>query len=246
MNRSNPNRPWPAPNSRPLMVQSWLDLLFMHWPVDASAIRPLIPRGLELETFDGSAWVGVVPFRMTGIAIRPLPPLPGLSAFPELNVRTYVWAEDKPGVWFFSLDAANLPSVWGGRFGFHLPYFHAKMTCESQNDAVRYTSRRIHRKAPPAEFKALYRPIGDPFIAKPGSLDYFLTERYCLYSADGHGRVYRAEIDHPPWPLQNAEAHTESNTMSRASGIELPNTAPLLHFAREQHVNIWGIQRLSL
>jgi uncharacterized protein YqjF (DUF2071 family) len=226
------------------MFQRWVDLLFMHWPVPAETLRPKIPAGLELDVFEGRAWVGVVPFGITGLRPRFLPPLPYFSNFPELNMRTYVRHNGKPGVWFFSLDAGNFFAVWGARFSFHLSYFHARMRCAREGERVVYGSRRIHSGAREADFKADYAPTGAVFHASPGSLDYFLTERYCLYSADGRGNLYRADIDHLPWPLQRAEAEVQTNTMARASGIELPETAPLLHFAARQDVRIWAPERI--
>jgi uncharacterized protein YqjF (DUF2071 family) len=234
------HRPWPVPASPWIMRQKWHDLLFMHWPVAVQDLRPLIPRELELETFDGTAWVGVVPFHMSGIRLRGLPPIPGLSAFPELNVRTYVRSGTKPGVWFFGLEAASAIAVSAARRWFHLPYFCARMSVEKIGDAIRYESHRTHRAAPEAVFRATYRPTGEIFRAQRGTLEYFLTERYCLYAAAGD-RIFRGEIDHPPWPLQPAEVEIETNTMAASHGIGLPSAKPLLHFARYQGVKIWGL-----
>lgn len=227
------------------MAQSWHDLLFAHWPVDAAALRRHIPSRLEIDTYDGKAWLGVVPFRMSGVRLRATPALPWLSAFPELNVRTYVTAGGKPGVWFFSLDAANWIAVAIARGWFHLPYFRARMTCEEKAAWIEYRNERTHRGAPYGAFHGRYRPTGDVFTAQPGSLDHFLTERYCLYAVDGAGRVVRSEIHHAPWPLQNAEAEVTSNTMPEADGIEIPPAEPLLHFAKRQDVVVWQPQRLG-
>jgi len=142
------------------MAMQWHDLLFMHWPVPPAVLRPLIPPALALETFDGAAWLGVTPFRMAGTRPRLVPPLPWLSAFPELNVRTYVTAEGKPGVWFFSLDAANPLAVRGARALFHLPYYDAAMEVEKDGHGVRYTSTRTHRGTLSATFTGGYRPCG--------------------------------------------------------------------------------------
>lgn len=228
------------------MRQSWHDLLFAHWPVAAEALRPLVPPALPLDTFDGSAWLSIIPFHMSGIAARLLPPLPGLSAFPELNVRTYVTLDGKPGVYFFSLDAANLAAVWTARRLFHLPYFHAEMNSENDGESIWYSSRRIHRGAPEAGFRARYAPTSSPPAPKAGSIEYFLTERYCLYTLDGRGGVHRCEIHHAPWLLQRAEAEIEKNTMHLPHGIKLPDEPPLLYFARLQEVRIWAPTRLPL
>lgn len=225
------------------MKQTWHDLLFAHWPFPRSVVRPLVPAQLELDAFDGECWVGVVPFRMSGIRARALPPLPGLSRFPELNVRTYVIYGDKPGVYFFSLDAVNLPAVWAARAFYHLPYFHAAMTSHERNGTIQYASRRSSRRHRiPAEFRGNYRPTGEVRVRGKGSIEHWLTERYCLYTVH-RGQLYRGEIHHPPWPLQDAEAEFENNTMAAAAGIALPASKPLLHFGRRQDVLIWPLQR---
>jgi uncharacterized protein len=221
------------------MKQIWHDLLFAHWPLWPDLLRPLVPAPLTLETFDGACWIGVVPFRMSGVRGRGLPPLPGLSRFPELNVRTYVTYGGKPGVYFFSLDAANRPAVWAARAFFHLPYFHAAMTSEERNEMIHYS---CHRRGASTEFRGRYRPIAPVQPRDRGSLEHWLTERYCLYTV--HDRaVYRGEIHHRPWPLQNAEADLETNTVAAAAGISLPETAPCLLFARRLEVLIWTLRR---
>jgi uncharacterized protein YqjF (DUF2071 family) len=225
------------------MRQSWHDLLFAHWPVDAATLRSQIPDRLRIDTFNGQAWLGVVPFRMSGVRLRWMPPLPWISAFPELNVRTYVTAEEKPGVWFFSLDAANPVAVAVARLTFHLPYFNARMSCEDAAGGIQYRSERFHRGAPEGVFEARYLPRGDSFEAPAGTLEHFLTERYCLYSAK-NDRLYRGEIHHPPWRLQRAEAEFRKNSMADAAGVALPDAAPLLHFARRQDVVAWRPHRV--
>ena len=207
--------------------------------------RPDIPDALQIDTFDGQAWIAVVPFRMSGVRLRATPPLPWLSAFPELNVRTYVTADRKPGVWFFSLDARNPAAVAIARAWFHLPYFRARMKCEDRDGRIHYSSERTHHGASPAALRVSYRPVGEIFEAKPGTLEHFLTERYCLYSADSRGRLYRGEIHHQPWQLQIAEANFQQNSMTEAAGIALPSHNPFLHFARRQDVVVWRPQRIS-
>jgi hypothetical protein len=176
---------------------------------------------------------------------RGVPALPGLSAFPELNVRTYVRAGEKPGVWFFSLDAGNRLAVEVARRWYHLPYFRARMSCVREGESVQYASRRIHRGAPPAEFRARYRPVGEALHSTAGWLDRWLTERYCLYAADGGGGLHRAEIHHAAWRLAPAEAEIERNTMAAALGFELPPEPPLLHFAGRLEVAAWAPQRVE-
>jgi uncharacterized protein YqjF (DUF2071 family) len=232
------HRPWPLPAGPWVMAQSWHDLLFAHWPVDAAALRPLVPEQLQINLFEGQAWLAVVPFRMTGVRLRGTPVVPGLSAFPELNVRTYVTCGGKPGVWFFSLDAGNSLAVAIARAWFHLPYFRARMSCAEREGWIQYQSERTHRGAPAGSLKGRYRPVGESFFPQRGTLEYFLTERYCLYAADGRGQINRGEIHHPPWPMQRAEAELAGNSMTESLGIAL-TSRPLLHFARRQDVLVW-------
>ena len=231
------------PGGRWVMKQTWHDLLFCHWAMSPEVIRPLVPELLELDLFRGQAYVAVVPFWMSGIRARWAPPIPRLNRFPELNVRTYVRYKDVPGVYFWSLDAANQVAVWAARAGYGLPYFHAEMSIKSLGENFEYSSRRLRVKdAQPAEFQGRYRPVAPRRRREPGSVEHFLTERYCLYTVRD-GQVARAYIHHLPWPLQDAVAEIESNTMAQAAGIILPNSRPLLHFARELEVLIWRPQR---
>lgn len=223
------------------MRQTWGRLLFLHWPVAPEGLRPLLPPGLALDTFDGQAWLGVVPFTMWGIQPTFGPPLPGLRAFHELNVRTYVHRDGLPGVWFFSLDAASPLAVWAARTFYHLPYFRAAMDLAADGGVVRYSSRRRHRGAPAAHFRCAWR-VGEPLPAtEPGSLPFFLTERYCLYAARGR-RLWRGRILHPPWPLRRAEILDLDSTMVESHGLPSPEGEPLVHGADEIRVEIWGLE----
>jgi uncharacterized protein len=239
------HRPYPVPTGLWALFMSWHDLLFMHWPVPENALRPLIPSTLSLDTFDGSAWLGITPFYMSGVRPRFLPSVPWLSNFPELNVRTYVTAEGKPGIWFFSLDAGNPVAVRLARATFSLPYFDAQMSCRAHDGEVSYRSVRTHQGAPEARFAGRYRPVGEPFNSRPGTLEHFLTERYCLYSAGGRGNVYRGDIHHHPWPLQRAEAEVESLAMTEQIGVVLPEAEPLLHFSRRLDTLAWPPRRIA-
>ncbi len=236
------HRPWPLPAKPWIMRQDWNRLLFAHWSFPPDVLRPLVPSTLPLDVRDGRCWVAVTPFHLSGLQARGLPPIPGTSTFPELNVRTYVSLDGKPGVYFFSLDAGALSAVFGARLFYALPYFYAYMRVRCGADYVHYRCVR-RRKGSTAEFEADYGPTGPPFNAAPGSLEEFLTERYCLYAVEGR-RLYRAEIHHVPWPLQPAKADISINTMARAAGIHLPDERPVLHYAAHLEVLIWPPERL--
>ncbi len=235
------HRPWPIPDAPWLMTQSWHDLLFAHWPVDRDLLRTKVPPGLDLDLFDNQAWIGVVPFRMTNVAPRGVPAIPRVSAFPEVNVRTYVTIGGRPGVYFFSLDAGSSIAVAAARWLLHLPYYTAQMAVHDDGHGeIQYSSRRTGAGAEPAELVMRYRPAGLPIEPQPGTLEYFLTERYCLYNVGDRFRAYRLDIHHLPWKLQPAEATIDLNTMTVAAGIRLPSMAPLLHFSKRQDMLAWA------
>jgi uncharacterized protein len=234
------HRPWPLPERPWAMAQTWEDLLFVHWPVDPDQVRPHVPDGLELDIRDGTAWLGVTPFRLTGLRLRGTVPLPYLSSFLEINVRSYVTRDGKPGIWFHSLDATSRGAVEVARRAYRLPYHLMQATCEERGLYLRWRSSRI-AAARPYVFEAASRPVEAPAPAEPGSLDAFLTERYCLYAAH-RGSLYRAEIHHPPWPLQAAEVELDLTTMT-PDGIDLPAGAPLVHFSARQDVVLWRLER---
>jgi uncharacterized protein YqjF (DUF2071 family) len=223
------------------MGQSWEDLLFAHWRVDADAVRRFVPPGLAVDEHDGSAWLGVTPFEITGFRLRGMFPLPLVSRFPEINVRTYVTAEDKPGIWFFSLDTSSQLAVEAARRAYKLPYFHARISLERRGRKIDYATAR-RESTRPYVFEATYAPAGEAAEPDPGSLERFLTERYCLYAADESG-LHRAEIHHGPWRIGSAEASTEENTMA-PDGLE-PQGEPLLHLAERQDVVIWPLEPLA-
>ena len=241
---STAHRPWPLPPAPWLMTQSWNDLLFAHWRVDVSEMRRVVPAAFDLDLFDGGAWLGVVPFYMTNVGLRATPAVPWISAFPELNVRTYVRVADRPGVYFFSLDAGRWLAVAAARTLLNLPYYTADMTLERRRDGLRYESARRTRQR--AQFKATYAPTGAPFAAPVDSIEYFLMERYCLYHHNRHGHPYRLDIHHRPWSLQLARATITENTMAAASHLTLNGAPALLHFAQRHDVVAWAPTRLSL
>ena len=236
--------PRQRPDGQPLMHQSWGKLLFMHWRIAAAELRPLIPAELEIDTFDGSAWIAVVPFTMWDTRALPpyIPAVPGLSAMHELNVRTYVHRERVPGVWFFSLDCNSMAAVLGARTFFHLPYYNADIELKQQETRIDYSLLRCGE--PAAEFHAVWT-IGESLPAsRPGSLEFFLTERYCLYSRHS-SKLYRGRIHHHPWGLRKATLALCSSTMIESQGLATPAGDPLLHYAEELTVDIWALERLS-
>lgn len=224
----------------------WEDLAFFHWPLDPVRVQPLLPPRLHLHTFEGQAWLGITPFRMTDVRPRWLPAVPGLSAFPELNVRTYVIADGIPGIWFFSLDAMQRVAVRIARGLINLPYHDAQISMTAVGNEIHWRSTRrlgLRRSPPtpgesPAEFVARYRPVGPVYCSQPGELDHWLTERYCLYTVTRSGQILRQAIDHEPWPLQLAAGEIELNTMPQVNGLPPIVEPPLMHFAKQ--LDVWG------
>lgn len=241
--------PRPLPSGRWVMTQRWNDLLFAHWPVPASQLTSLMPEGIQIDTFQGSAWLGVVPFWMDRIKLRGIPSIPGARRFPELNLRTYVRDQrtGTPGVFFLSLDAGNLLAVTLARTIYRLPYYWAEMRIEqrSEREFSFYSRRRL--SSAPVIFKARYRGLGPTRkLAESGSgtLEYFLTERYCLFTRNRAGQAMRANIHHIPWPLEEAEAEIECNDLAAAAGLHLPDLPPVLHYSRRLAVYVWQLERL--
>lgn len=232
------HRPFPLPREPWIMKQVWNDLMFAHWPIPVERMRRLVPAPLELDLFEGSAWVAVTPFHISGLRFRYLPPLLA-SNFLELNTRTYVTYKGIGGVFFFSLDASSRAAVLGARLGYYLPYFSARMQLEREGERLVYTSSRVSAEA---EFAGGYQPVAAVELRQPGSIEHFLTERYCLYTVS-HGIVRRAVIHHVPWPLQNAQAEISVNTVAAAAGIALPQTPHLLHFSKRIEVLVWHPER---
>lgn len=229
------HRPWSLPARRWTWRQSWRDLLFAHWPVPAATLQHFVPDALRVQEFEGTSWLGLVPFRMTGVMRRPWPDLPGISAFPELNVRIYVEHGGKPGVWFLSLDATNALAVWAARRFFHLPYHRARMELHEEAETIHYESERGS-----ARLRAQYRAISTPYASAPGSLEHWLTERYCLYARAPDGALWRNEVHHAPWPLQRATAEIQENTYFDVHGLNVPGPPSHLHFARALDVVVWS------
>ncbi|HEX4883731.1 MAG TPA: DUF2071 domain-containing protein [Casimicrobiaceae bacterium] len=236
---------YPRPQGPPILHQSWSHLAFMHWPVAPELVRPLLPRGLALETFDGTAWLGLTPFRVSRMRPSLVPALPWVGDQIELNFRTYVRAGDIPGVWFFSLDATNPLAVYSARVGFRLPYFLASMTFERSGRVRRFRSRRTHPRASAAVFEAEWTVEEWLPEAAPETLDHFLLERYWLYASDGRD-LWRARIQHERWRLRRAQPVRYATTLFAAHGLPVQCEAPLMHAQREPlHVEIWPLHRVA-
>jgi hypothetical protein len=239
--------PTVRPDRRVVMRQSWRELLFLHWPVPPGALRPLVPTGLELDLFEGRAYVGLVPFTMKGVRPAGLSTFPPLSDFHETNVRTYVHDGGRnPGVWFFSLDAASALAVLAARAWFHLPYHRARMrlTHPDRPGAVAYDGERLWPGPRPASYAIEAAPTGPPAPAAVGSLEHFLIERYLLYAGRA-GRLYRGQVHHAPYPVQAAAAPALDETLLAAAGVARPDEPPLAHFARGVDVEVFALQRLD-
>jgi uncharacterized protein len=230
------------PAGQPIMHQNWGKLLFMHWPIKEELLRPLIPERLIIDTFDGTAWISLVPFTMWDIRALPpyLPAIPGLDQMHELNVRTYVHLDGVPGVWFFSLDCNSGAAVLAARTFFFLPYFNANMTLDQREKIIDYNSSRTD--SPTAQFTATWQ-IGEPVpTSQAGSLEFFLTERFCLYTQH-ESEIYHCRVHHQPWPLQSATIKSFSSTMLQAIGLTHPTDTPLVHYAEEVNVDIWLLEK---
>ncbi|HWI39863.1 MAG TPA: DUF2071 domain-containing protein [Verrucomicrobiae bacterium] len=233
------------PEGIPLMYQTWGKLLFLNWRIPAPLIRRLVPPRLEIDTDrEGSAWITLTPFTMWNIRPPFLPPLPFASSSHELNVRTYVHLDGVPGVWFLSLEASNPLAVAAARLAFGLPYYRASMELAEEGEEVRYRSVRKHRGGARADFSAEWRG-GDPLPqAAPGTLEFFLVERYCLYTVRG-GTLYRSRIHHPPWPLRQASLRCLRTNMIESHGLPTPEEEPLLLLqGAPLKVGIWPLEKV--
>ncbi len=239
------HRPWPMPAERWRLRQRWTKLLFAHWPMPPEVVQQRLPPGLRVDTHDGWAWLGVAPFVMDRVRFRSVGEhsisVPGAQAFPELNLRTYCIAPDgRPGVYFFSLDASSLLAVVGARVAFGLPYFWSRLRVTQGDEYLHCTSRRLLSK--PAVFEAKYRPLN--VASSDDSLSHFVTHRYAFFLRR-FGHIAAGEIHHAPWVLEQAEAEFIANDLPGSFGFTLPQRPPVLHYAREVHMQAWTLARVE-
>lgn len=238
--------------TRVVMRPAWHHLLFLHWEIEADSLRRLLPPGLELDLFEDRAFIGLVPFTMTGVRPRGLPHFPPLRClhedFHETNVRTYVRHEKfGPGVWFFSLDAASALAVCAARAWYKLPYFFARMRLETHREKgrslIHCASQRRWPAPVPATCDVTYTPTGTTTPAAPGTLEHFLVERYLLYSF-ARGQLFAGRVRHKPYPLQGAEVLSLEENLVAAAGVKRPDTSPLAHYASGVRVDIFPLRRV--
>jgi uncharacterized protein YqjF (DUF2071 family) len=233
------------PDATVLGMQRWRRLLFLHWALPPDALRPVLPPGLDVDTFEGRAYVGLVPFLIRGNRLRFLPPVPGTADFLELNLRTYVhWKGHDPGVWFFSLDASNLLAVLAARLSFRLPYFQAAMGARAEGGVTHYHCDRVRPEPTPARVDVRYR-VGEPLdAAVPGSLDHFLVERYLLYADWGRAGLKVGQVHHQPYPLQRAEVQRlDCASLFRAHGLPAPDEPPHALYSPGVDVEVFALRR---
>lgn len=234
------------PDARPRGFQRWRTLLFLHWELPAEAVRALIPEELSVDSFEGRAYVGVVPFTMRDVRPSWSPSVPGISNFHELNVRTYVHYRDRdPGVWFFSLDAAGTIAVLAARAGWGLPYFRASMDLSVQNSDVHYRSVRRWPSPKPADFECNYRIGKELGPAIPGTFEHFLAERYILYTKRKGGKLLSGRVHHKPYPLWSAEVLNVKQTMVEAAGLPQSDKAPLVLYSPGVDVDIFDLKPIE-
>ena len=237
------HRKWQLPSLPWIMKQTWNDLLYAHYPIKLEALQKLVPNMFPLDSYNGMGWIGVIPFHITGIRIRGLLPIPGMNRFPELNVRTYVTLDGKPGIYFFSLDAAHFLAANSAKLFYHLPYRHADILVKKTGATIDYESRRKSKEA--TQLKCTYKPISQPFLAAKGSFEEWMAERYCIYTLNKKGRLFRCDVLHSPWLLQQAEAKFYHNTILSKQGIYVDSDKPILHFSKRKEVRIWPLIQLN-
>jgi uncharacterized protein len=218
--------------------------LFAHWPMAAEALRPRLPAGLELDTYNGQAWLGVVAMQMRRVRLRGLPPVPVLSSLAQVNLRTYVVARGVRGVFFFGLYASSLLASLGARIFFSLPYYRADVSLQAGRGWLRLNCRAWETRLVRPTLRAAYRPISDPFRPLEGTLEHWFAERYRLYTAGPGDRLHYGDIAHVPWSLQMAELTLTENTMAAAHDLPTAEVEPVVHYSWGRQARIWPVQRL--
>jgi len=234
------HRPFALPEAPWVMHQAWNDFLFMHWPVAVEQVRAVVPEPLELHLHEGTAYIGIIPFHMTDVRPRGTFNVPGVSAFPELNVRTYVIVNGEPGVYFLSLEASHRIAVETARLTYNLPYYKATMKWSRTDGTVHYHSVRTDGRGPSAELQGTYTPVGDYYYVQKGGLKHWLSERYRLYTVNRAGDILTTDVHHLPWPMRDVEVDFPTNTMAESHGISLPDSPPIVHYSPGVDVLIWA------
>jgi uncharacterized protein YqjF (DUF2071 family) len=239
-------RPIPVPQRTWASYQSWDNLLMCHWPIDPALLRPQVPAELELDLFDQQAWIGLIPMLMGEIRLRDLGGIPGEAQFPELNFRTYVRYGGRAGVYFFDVYAHALLADIGARLFFHTPYLPAEVQFDQTDDGgFHFKSHRELSFPPHAKFEATYRPKGDPFQCKPGSIQEFHAERYSAFARTFTGAIVRGDLIHDPWEIQEVDAEIQENTVLAGAGFDLPLMAPNVHYAKGVQTVLWTFEAAS-
>jgi uncharacterized protein YqjF (DUF2071 family) len=231
------------PYEKWIMKQSWKNVFFIHLPVSAPSLRPHIPSCLDLDVYEGEPWISLVLFTIEGIYLKGIP-FSVVSAFPEINVRTYISYNKRPGVFFLSLDAKHWATYTIAKKWYHLPYYESQISVKQTNQFTSYNSIRKDRKVVPAEFKGTLKSLSETFYSKQNSLEYWLTERYYLYSSNQGKDAFRAKIHHEPWQLQEAKAEINANTLISSMNILPLNEDPIVHFSTGTNVLISNLNKL--
>ncbi|MCQ6278424.1 YqjF family protein [Bacillus sp. EB600] len=239
------HRPWPLPSKNWILRQTWNDLLFVHYPIPVELLRPHIPGSLQIDTFDGTAWLGVVVFVMEGIYFRGLAAVSLTPKFTEINVRTYVHCNGKPGVYFMSLDVGNLASLLIAKKWYRLPYQPAQISIQKEGESFYCQSLRKGKMKIPIAFEGKYVPLSEVYLPEKGTVDHWLTERYCFFSTNKRGSVFCGEIHHRPWPLQKVKAEIVRNTLFTPFQVDVEEEKTITHFSMGVEAFFWNIKRIK-
>ncbi|MGG1677746.1 YqjF family protein [Neobacillus sp. NRS-1170] len=237
------HRPWPLPSKYWIMRQTWKNLLFLHWPISLEKLRPYVPSSLQIDTYNGSAWLGVILFVIEGIYPRGISSVSVTPKFPEINVRTYVQCDGKPGIYFLSIDVQNWASLNIAKRWYRLPYYSSEISFQKEGQSFQCQSVRKGNANTIISFKGKYFPVSEVYFPKEGTLDHWLTERYCLYSSTNGVNIYCGEIHHQPWPLQKAEIEIVNNTLFTPFHFDLSEVKPTAYFSEGVDSLIWNIKK---